>query len=74
MQQINTNEVAPVLIYNLLSVASEWSGFDEDWLLAATKRRSRRPTLMGSQTLWRCWIQKLLQRPLLELQLHFQEL
>jgi hypothetical protein len=30
---INKYEVAPVLMPNLLSVAGEWAGFDEDWLI-----------------------------------------
>jgi hypothetical protein len=32
---INKYEVAPVLMPNLLSVAGEWAGFDEDWLVQA---------------------------------------
>lgn len=40
---INLNEVAPVLQSNLLSVAGEWTGFDQEWLTAAITRRLGRP-------------------------------
>ncbi|WP_022825905.1 DUF7079 family protein [Hymenobacter norwichensis] len=39
MQRINQEEVAPVLVYNLLSVAGEWGGFDEQWLMQAITAR-----------------------------------
>ncbi len=32
VRQINQDEVFPVLYPNLLSVAGEWAGFDQDWL------------------------------------------
>jgi len=33
VKQIDRYEVFPVLQLNLLSVAGEWSGFDEEWLI-----------------------------------------
>ena len=43
-KRINQHEVFPVLHSNLLSVAGEWSGFDEAWLaneiIASLNKRS----------------------------------
>lgn len=33
LKQINYEEVAPVVSPNTLTVAGEWSGFDEEWLI-----------------------------------------
>ncbi len=33
VKEINKYEVFPVLQPNLLSVAGEWAGFDEEWLI-----------------------------------------
>ena len=38
-------EVAPVVFPNLLSVAGEWAGFDEEWLFAEVSKRARRRSL-----------------------------
>ena len=32
IEQILVEEVYPVLKYNLISVAGEWAGFDQEWL------------------------------------------
>ena len=37
-------EVAPVVSPNLLTVAGEWAGFDEEWLFAEVTRQARRPS------------------------------
>jgi hypothetical protein len=43
LRDIYLFEVAPVVFGNLLVVAGEWAGFDEDWLFAeAAKRGNRR--------------------------------
>jgi hypothetical protein len=43
LRHIYLYEVAPVVFTNLLSVAGEWAGFDEEWLVAeVTKRASRK--------------------------------
>ena len=60
IQTINREEVAPVLVYNLLGVAGEWAGFDEEWLVAAIARRQNPPTLLGSRQLWGHFIKWLL--------------
>ncbi len=45
-------EVAPVVYRNLLSVAGEWQGFDEEWLCAEIARNLReRPR----RTRWLGW-------------------
>lgn len=41
--RILRDEVHPVLHANLLAVAGEWAGFDEDWLAARILRRLARP-------------------------------
>ena len=57
ISRTNYDEVAPVLISNLLSVAGEWAGFDQTWLRQAISRRQSRPKrLLGSRLLWRWWI------------------
>jgi hypothetical protein len=44
IKAINKYEVFPVLHLNLMSVAGEWAGFDEEWLvdeiLSVTKKKS----------------------------------
>ena len=42
LREIYLFEVAPVVYPNLLSVAGEWAGFDEEWLFAQATRRARR--------------------------------
>lgn len=43
IEEINLNEVAPVLARNLKSAAGEWEGFEEDWLVANITERLNRP-------------------------------
>lgn len=38
VKQINKHEVFPVLYPNLLSIAGEWAGFDEQWLITEISR------------------------------------
>ena len=38
LKEILENEVAPVCSKNLLSIAGEWSGFDEEWLESNIKK------------------------------------
>lgn len=47
IRAIDLYEVFPVLQPNLLSVAGEWAGFEEDWLFAeCQKRRNKRKNLI----------------------------
>jgi hypothetical protein len=39
LQRILFEEVHPLLVFNLLSVAGQWGGFDSDWLAAAIRRQ-----------------------------------
>jgi len=43
IEEINLNEVAPVLARNLKSTAGEWEGFEEDWLVKKITERLNRP-------------------------------
>jgi len=45
LRDIYLFEVAPVVFPNLLTVAGEWAGFDEEWLFAETTKRARRRRL-----------------------------
>lgn len=40
LRDIYLYEVAPVVSVNLLAVAGEWSGFDEEWLHAEARKRA----------------------------------
>ena len=42
LRDIYLYEVAPVLYPNILSVAGEWAGFDEEWLYGKVKEEVRR--------------------------------
>ena len=57
IRQIDYDEVGPLLLANLLSVAGEWAGFEETALLAAlTKRvtsRAKPTSLLPLKWLWR---------------------
>ncbi|WP_310392317.1 hypothetical protein [Hymenobacter sp.] len=55
IRQMNYDEVAPVLWANLLSVAGEWAGWDETWLIATLTARytGKRHRLLGLESLWR---------------------
>jgi hypothetical protein len=47
LREIYLFEVAPVVFPNLLSVAGEWAGFNEEWLFAeATKRAQKRSLIL----------------------------
>jgi hypothetical protein len=47
LREIYLFEVAPVVFLNLLTVAGEWAGFDEEWLFAeATKRAKQRNLIL----------------------------
>jgi hypothetical protein len=52
VERINQDEVAPVVVYNLFSIAGEWAGFDEESFVAAIISRRKLPTLLGSRRLW----------------------
>ena len=45
LRDIYMFEVAPVLFPNLLSVAGEWAGFDEEWLFTEASKRAGRRSL-----------------------------
>ncbi len=45
MRDIYLFEVAPVVFPNLLSVAGECAGFDEEWLFAKATKRARKRSL-----------------------------
>jgi hypothetical protein len=47
LRDINLFEVATVVFHNLLSVAGEWAGFNEEWLFAeATKWAKKRSVIL----------------------------
>lgn len=41
VEQILRREVGPIVGANLLSIAGEWEGFDEDWLVEAILQRRK---------------------------------
>lgn len=43
LEAIFQNEVAPAVEANLFSIAGEWAGFDEQWLIATITQRPPRP-------------------------------
>lgn len=45
LREIEVWEVAPVISSNLLNVAGEWAGFDEEWLFEQCEQRARRRSL-----------------------------
>ncbi len=48
LEDILENEVAPVCAINLLSVAGEWAGFDEEWLFKSiTQYKNKRRGYIG---------------------------
>ena len=53
IKQINYNEVAPVLMVNLTSVAGVWDGFDEQWLVQSILARLTQPTSWTSYALFK---------------------
>jgi hypothetical protein len=46
LREIYLFEVAPVVFPNLLSVAGEWAGFDEEWLVNEVTKQVRRRGLV----------------------------
>jgi hypothetical protein len=44
IETILADEVYPICAVNLLSIAGEWAGFDEEWLANQIMRRLNRPT------------------------------
>ena len=54
IQQINYDEVAPVLWQNMLSMVGEWAGWDDTLLIAEITARYRgvHQRLFGSRKLW----------------------
>jgi hypothetical protein len=45
LRDIYLFEVAPVVFPNLVAVAGEWDGFDEEWLFTEVAKRARRRSL-----------------------------
>jgi hypothetical protein len=45
LREIYLFEVAPIVFSNLLVVAGEWAGFDEEWLITKATKRARRRSL-----------------------------
>jgi hypothetical protein len=46
LRDIYLFEVAPVVFLNLLTVAGEWAGFDEEWLFAEATKRAKKQNLI----------------------------
>ena len=46
LRDIYLFEVAPVVFLNLLTVAGEWAGFDEEWLFARAAKRAKKRNLI----------------------------
>ena len=57
IEQINYEEVAPLLLDNLLTIAGVWGGFDQDWLFeiieARLDRQGKRYRPGWMRWLWR---------------------
>lgn len=47
VKEIDKKEVFPVLFYNLLSVAGNWTGSEEEWLVNKISGKIRRRTIFG---------------------------
>lgn len=57
-RRIDREEVFPILYGNLLSVAGEWAGFDDDWLIyevAAANRLRGWLDRKWNTLLYACW-------------------
>jgi hypothetical protein len=52
LREIYLFEVAPVVFPNLLSVAGEWAGFDEGWLVGEATKRARRRSPVLRALVW----------------------
>lgn len=48
VKQIDKKEIFPVLFYNLLSVAGNWTGFKEEWLVNEINNKIQRRNLFSS--------------------------
>ncbi len=59
MQQILWEEVYPILESNLRSVAGEWAGWSDEWLLEHIKVSNRGKSIQGTKSviieIKRCW-------------------
>jgi hypothetical protein len=42
LREIYLFDVAPVVFLNLFSIAGEWAGFDEEWLVQEVTKQARR--------------------------------
>ena len=60
LKQILINEVAPVVSVNLFSMAGEWAGFDEEWLVAGIRHKmnSQSPCSKAMTKLFRRFVFK----------------
>ena len=57
-RRIDREEVFPILHGNLLSVAGQWAGFDDDWLIYEVTAANRRRGGLGRKwntLLYACW-------------------
>ena len=52
LREIYLFEVAPVVFLNLLSVAGEWAGFNEEWLFAEATKRAKKRSLFLRGLVW----------------------
>ena len=57
IRTINAEEVATVLLPNLLTVAGEWAGFNEQWLVAAVLAAQARNQREGGWRV-RAWLHR----------------
>ncbi|TMM58061.1 hypothetical protein FEE95_01140 [Maribacter algarum] len=48
VKQIDRKEIFPVLFWNLLSVAGNWTGFQEEWLVNEIRSKIQKKTLFQS--------------------------
>jgi len=48
VKHIDKKEVFPILFSNLLSVAGNWTGFQEEWLVNEISKKIQKRTLVGS--------------------------
>lgn len=76
IKQINYDEVAPALWFNLHDVAGVWGGWDDEWLrarLLACYTGTRHRTL-GLESLWRRRVDFYTGDYLIEIEKYFREL
>ncbi|WDO14542.1 hypothetical protein MH928_07550 [Flavobacterium sp. WW92] len=48
VKKINQHEIFPVLQNNLLSIADEWAGFDEEWLIEEITKRINKKSFVST--------------------------